>query len=233
MRSGNLSETLRSLRGVYNLNFPLMRFFMLLSVCLFFNFSAFAQNEEATENERIKNPDRPQTILGSNTHHGFYWSLGFKAGEINNAGVGVMPQFKMGWIMGRRLALGIEAQGLVPNLTMDGVQQDNRVRPLMGYGGFFLEPIIGSNKAVHVTLPVGMGAGWMGYINDWNDVNSPDLVQDAIFWYVEPGVNAEINLTRALRLTVGASYRLTEKIDLPQADLEGVQFNAGLKVGFF
>jgi len=210
-----------------------MRFFLFLSLALFLSFSGFAQDDEATEASNSRTPDRPQTILGDNTHHGLYWSLGFKAGDINNTEVGIMPQFKMGWVMGRRLAIGVEAQGLVPSIKMDGIQENNRVRPLMGYGGFFLEPIVGSNKAVHLTFPVGVGAGWMGYLDDWNDVNSPDLVHDAIFWYVEPGANVEVNLTRALRLALGASYRFTDQVDIPQADLEGVQFNAGLKIGFF
>ena len=80
----------------------------------------------------------------------------------------------------------------------------------------FLEPIILSNKVVHITFPISGGGGWLGYIVDWEQTNyyENDLIDDDIFWYVEPGAAIELNVARNFRINMGASYRFTKDLDL-------------------
>ncbi|NJO02350.1 MAG: hypothetical protein HC880_12255 [Bacteroidia bacterium] len=114
-----------------------------------------------------------------------------------------------------------------------------RVRPLMGYGGFFIEPIIQSNKLVHLTIPLMFGAGWVGYIEDWrrrDDFDREDLIDDQVMWVIEPGVNLEINVASFFRFDVGVGYRFTQNADLINTSknaFEGMNYNVTLKFGRF
>ncbi len=81
------------------------------------------------------------------------------------------------------------------------------------------------------------GTGWAGYVEDWVDnSNNGDLIDEQLFWVFEPGANAEANLTKRLRLTFGASYRMTKELDLLNAskkEFNGLSYNFSLKFGIF
>lgn len=94
-----------------------------------------------------------------------------------------------------------------------------------GYGGLLLEYTLFPKSAVHVTFPVLIGGGGASYVNeddcydwdndwddDWDDHHST-LDSDA-FFVIEPGVRAEVNLLKFMRLNAGVSYRYTSGLDL-------------------
>ena len=159
-----------------------------------------------------------QTLAGKNSHHGGFGGISFRASEFNKKDI-ILAGFRAGWIINRALAIGFEGHGLIPTAEYEGIDPDVslRSRAVGGYGGMFLEPIILSNKVVHVTFPVAGGAGWLGYIVDWdqNQNHYPnDLIDDDVFWYIEPGAALELNVARNFRINMGASYRFTKDLKL-------------------
>lgn len=162
--------------------------------------------------------DEIQTLAGKHSHHGGFGGISFRASEFNNKDI-IMVGFRAGWIISRAMGIGFEGHGVIPTAEYDNIDLSNSItsRAIGGYGGMFLEPIILSNKVVHVTFPVAAGAGWLGYIVDWEQNNNfypNDLIDDDVFWYVEPGAALELNVARNFRINMGASYRFTKDLEL-------------------
>jgi len=190
-------------------------------------------------NSRSKN-DQIQTLAGKNSHHGGFGAVSFRASEFNDKDI-ILVGFRGGWIINRALAIGFEGHGLIPTAEYENIDPDYplRSRSVGGYGGLFLEPIILSNKVVHITFPVAGGAGWMGYIVDWEQNQSyyyNDLIDDDVFWYVEPGAALELNVARNFRINMGASYRFTKDLEListPSSAFDAWNYFLTLKFGSF
>ena len=162
--------------------------------------------------------DDIQTLGGKNSHQGGFGGFSFRGTEFNHKDI-IMAGFRGGWIINRALAIGFEGHGIIPTAEYENIDPDYAItsRSVGGYGGMFLEPIILSNKVVHITFPISGGAGWLGYIVDWehnNNYYSNDLIDDDVFWYIEPGAALELNVARNFRINLGASYRFTEDLDL-------------------
>ncbi|MDX2301202.1 MAG: hypothetical protein NW226_00325 [Microscillaceae bacterium] len=204
----------------------------LILVLLSVTIQAFAQREQQPV----------QTLVGRNgfKHHGFYGAPVIKMTSINDE-FAFMPGIKGGWIINRAVALGFEGYGLAPSIRQENIVSGTKVRPLMGYGGFFIEPIIQSNKLIHITTPVLFGGGWVGYVEDWErgndfDWDEGDLIDDQLIWVIEPGVNAELNVANFFRLGAGLSYRFTEDVELintKASGFRGMNYNITLKFGRF
>lgn len=154
-----------------------------------------------------------------------------------------------GWLIDHRLTLGLAGYGLVndvlnadydAHLVAQGTVPRKASRFRTGYGGLLIEPIIAHRKAVHLTLPIIIGAGGCGYETythlptDFDPSTWEDDVQ--AFFVLEPGVELELNVVRLVRLGIGVSYRYTSDIDLPGTPKDALRgINAGLsvKVGRF
>ena len=179
--------------------------------------------------------DQEIETLSQVRHNGFYVGLHFKASPIENE-IAPMIGGKVAWTINRIVALGMEGNALLPTVILANLVPPDRIRPLMGYGGFFVEPIFFSNKLIHLTTPVSFGSGWAGYIYDWNGSRNADLLEQQIFWYVEPAANLELNLSRNMRLYLGASYRFTQDIKIFESNYQhfrGMNYQIGLKIGRF
>jgi len=123
-----------------------------------------------------------QTLAGKNSHHGGFGGVSFRVSEFNNKDI-VLVGFRAGWIINRAMAIGFEGHGIIPTAEYENIDPTNSLssRSVGGYGGIFIEPIILSNKVVHVTFPIAGGAGWLGYIVDWEqnqNYYSNDLIDD-------------------------------------------------------
>ncbi len=182
-----------------------------------------------------------KTLTGSSHHSGAYGAIMFKASEFNNKTFAMMG-IKGGWIINRSLAIGIEAQGIIPTAKFENIDPDPDERAILlgGYGGLFVEPILFSNNLIHVTFPIASGAGWLGYHEDWEDNRyrnrGDELIDDDVFWYVEPGVGLEINVTRHFRLNMGVTKRFTqdlELVDTSNKDFNKPNYFMTLKIGKF
>ena len=184
--------------------------------------------------------DDIQTLGGKNGHNGGFGGVTFRATEFNRKDI-IMAGFRGGWIINRAMAIGFEGHGIIPTAEYENIDPAYPLtsRSVGGYGGMFLEPIILSNKVVHITFPISGGAGWLGYIVDWehnNNYYSNDLIDDDVFWYIEPGAALELNVARNFRINMGASYRFTEDLDLVSttpAAFEAWNYFLTLKFGSF
>ena len=192
---------------------------------------------EVVKTEKVKKSSQEEIrTLTSNGHNGGFMGLTFKATEFNNEPTVTMG-FRMGWIFGRTIGFGVEGHGLVPSAKYNNIIPNESVYALGGYGGLFLEPVLFSNRVFHFTFPVAAGAGWMGYHEDWDTAGEvTNLVDDDTYWYLEPGISAEINVTKNFRLAFGASQRFTQELDLintsPQA-FDNRNYHVTLKFGRF
>ena len=206
-------------------------------VLLFFSISAIAQDEKPEEeeenktetvDERGEDEDRYQkkekekkyrkgevkTLSGKNYHSGGFGAISFKGTQFMGETL-MMAGIRGGWIINRAVALGFEGWGFIPTVTLTDVYPLNDVVLLGGYGGFFIEPIFFSNEIVHVTFPVSGGAGWMGYNEDFYNYDYNNvLVDDDVFWYIEPGAALEVNVSRSFRMDFGVTYRFTQDLEL-------------------
>ncbi|UII27822.1 hypothetical protein LVD15_05205 [Fulvivirga maritima] len=181
-----------------------------------------------------------KTLSGGGFHSGGFGALSFKAGEFRDKAL-MMAGVRGGWIINSTVALGIEAYGVIPSTEYSDIYFYNDVVLLGGYGGLFIEPIIFSDEVVHVTFPIASGAGWLGYHddldgNDDTDDDLDDLIDDDVFWYLEPGVTAEVNVTRNFRLALGVTKRFTKDMDLlltKSSDFESLNYVITFKFGAF
>ena len=219
-----------------------MKNHILVFSFLLMSFLGYAQDDPTNKTQDNKKENEVQTLFGKNqkTHNGFYFAPVVRLSAIDNE-FAVLPGFKGAWTINRSVSLGFEGYGLAPTITRSDITEDFKVRSLMGYGGFFIEPIIQSNKLVHLTLPLMFGAGWFGYIEDWsnqgsNHYNHDDLVDDQVFWVIEPGANVEMNIASFFRVGLGASYRFTQDLEMlntPKNALRGASYSLTLKFGKF
>lgn len=154
-----------------------------------------------------------------------------------------------GWIINHRFTLGLAGHGLVTNvsnldydryLVENGTELHTQSRLFMGYGGLLLEPVIAYRSPVHISLPIIIGAGGVGYgynselPEDFSPYTHHDDAQ--AFFVLEPGIELEMNVIPLVRVGLGASYRYTSDIDLPGTAKDALQgLNAGMtiKVGRF
>jgi hypothetical protein len=181
-----------------------------------------------------------KTISGSVNHSGGFGALSFRATKFRGQPM-VLGGVRGGWIVNRSLGIGLEGYGIVPTAKFDDIDPLNGVVAVGGYGGFFLEPIFFSNQVVHITFPVSAGAGWLGYILDWKNYagtnRGTNISEDNdVFWYVEPGVDLEVNIARNFRLDLGVSKRFTQDLELAETtekDFNGINYFLTLKIGGF
>jgi hypothetical protein len=113
-----------------------------------------------------------------------------------------------------------------------------------GYGGALFEYTLLPESVVHVSFPLVVGMGYMYYSNE--EFHPSDLryyqnwhhstIDNDYFFVVEPGIKAEFNVVKALRIGVGISYRYTPDLELKHTPDDLVnQFNASLsfRIGKF
>lgn len=202
----------------------------------------YYQSTESRADKRSRRHDI-KTLSGSMSHSGGFGALSFRSTKFRGESV-VMGGLRGGWIINRTLAVGVEGHGIIPTAEFDDIDADRDVNVLGGYGGLFLEPILFSNEVVHITFPVSGGAGWLGYHANSNASTRPangaiqgdELVNEDVFWYVEPGANLEFNISRNFRLAMGVSKRLTQDLELKNTKtdaFDNLSYFVTLKIGGF
>jgi len=144
-------------------------------------------------------------------------------------------------ILNHSLSIGIKGYGMVTsNESNNFTDLGEQLYIAMGYGGLTIEPILFYNSAVHLSLPILMGAGGIAEYskNNYHDYEhyNFDHYNSDYFFLLEPGVNVEINVLKFMRISSGVSYRITSDIDmtgLNSNDLNGFNFDLSLKFGWF
>ena len=224
----------------------IISFFILF---FFISFSTFSQNSdtESTDNDILdkKTTSEPITIFGKNSTQRSVFFIAWDTKATRLVGEpAILTGGRVGWNINGVMNIGFMGQGLAPTVQKTistDLFEEQKARLLMGYGGITLEPVLGSRLPIHVTFPTTIGAGWVGYVKDWKyerayTNHEDDLIDDEIFFVIEPSVMAEMNLTRILRVSMGGSYRFTDDVKLlgtAKNDLEGFTFQFSLKLGRF
>lgn len=202
------------------------------------------EDEEYRESEykrwqRRKRQGEIKTIAGGKYHSGGFGAVSFRSSQFQGSTL-VFAGARGGWIINRTVAIGFEGHGIIPTAKFDNVVPGEEAVLLGGYGGLFIEPIILSNEMVHLTFPVSAGAGWLGFHEDWSQNSGFDttdnLIEDDVFWYIEPGAAVEVNVSKNFRMAVGVSKRFTQDLELINAipnDFEELNYFLTLKFGKF
>lgn len=187
--------------------------------------------------------DEIRTLMSPGNAVGAYGALTMDYSQIDDRDA-LSFGVKGGMILGHMVGIGISGTGFF---------NDSRFEPAIGrqvsiaggYGGFFFEPILMPKMPVHVSFPVMVGAGGMAVVtisqedNFWEE-NVHSEASDA-FIIIQPGIEAELNVTRFFRFALGGYYRYTSNIDIdsnfeyyvPQDVLRGFSMGVALKFGKF
>ena len=212
-----------------------MKTIYIFAIAILTAVSAVAQ-ENQNEYRSIFNKKSDQK-----TAHGGYGGFGIGYGVIDDKDA-LLFHFKSAWVIDHKIGLGFAGSGFFNNI--DKRYGDTESYLAGGYGGFLVEPVLFSNLPVHVAFPVILGAGGVStvpqsYIN-WDPINTYQYDYD-VFFFVEPGVEVELNMVKFFRMTLGVSYRITNGIILTHPDydevpidaLDGLSFNMNFKFGKF
>lgn len=208
--------------------------------------SAFisAQEEEGEQKQKKrerKNGDMEmQTLFGRHRSNGGYGAFWMGYSTIDNKH-GLQFGGRGSWVIQHSFALGFGGSGFVNEYHYD-IVLDKDVFLAGGYGGIYLEPILFPSLPVHLSFPILLGAGGVSYVS-YNDVQwDSNYIEDyEAFLIVEPGVDIELNLTRFMRVGLGATYRYPTSFNVGQTpvgnvdaeSLRGMTYNVTFKFGKF
>ena len=159
-------------------------------------------------------------------------------GELNEDGYGFFGG-KVAFIADNDFAIGFGAYGFGA-LEKLGLEDDLDGLPKLagGYVGLHLEPIIGGGGSTSISFPVMLGWGKAG-LQDRKITDDFDIDFDTRDWskmyVVEPGININFHMSRFFQMDIGARYRFSTKINIPNLADEringwsaGVEFKFGL-----
>lgn len=227
---------------------------LFLLTCLEINaFSqdvSFVYNTEEEINSLSIETFYLKTILKSNTLTGSYISLSINYLEIDTKDA-LKFGGRGGWIFNHKLAIGLGGyfflNGYKPNPELGDAFQ-YRFSSEGFLCGIFIEPFFRQYKKLHVSTPFTLGAGVISYIGEdlYSSYISSSVEDSDGFFYIESGIEFDINPLQYLRLSFGLYYRLTTNIYLEGENednelvslvednpLNGISLGIAFKVGKF
>jgi hypothetical protein len=177
------------------------------------------------------NAQETETLLDAGTKFDSMWSLELKTNSLQKE-IGSLIGIYWGAVINRTIIFGI---GGVTNLT----------HTITNYGGFqFLAQYIQEpDKLLHYGGQIVFG---LATVKDYQNPKSGLLDNFANtsgtgFYFLEPRLNAELNITKSEKLVLGLSYcaafglneqnRNIAKSKVTNKDLSGVNITIGVKFG--
>lgn len=212
---------------------------LLASLIIAIVVNAQQENQEKT--------DEMNTVFGKGKKVKIGWFVGIDPGytQFDKRDVW-LGGLSAGMIIDHNFTIGLTGRGWVnrDEMLYTDVTDTAGVYLEGGYGGLLLEYTLFPKSLVHVTFPVMIGAGGATYVtekeyrewdgDEWDD-HHKSLDSDA-FFVVEPGVRAEINLLKFMRLNAGISYRYVGDLQLINTSkdlMNNFTATVGLKFGKF
>jgi hypothetical protein len=174
---------------------------------------------------------------------GGYFAPVLKYGIFSDE-AGIMIGGKGAMVLNHRFTLGGGGYFLIGDVEHQQ-SPSSRYRYLnLAYGGLELGYVHEWDEVVHATFNVLLGHGGVGYRRGiWNEIidgnfSDDDIFDDEVdnFFILEPSISVNLNLTRWLHLSAGASYRLVTDVDLPglqNEDLRGISLQTAIEFGLF
>jgi hypothetical protein len=103
-------------------------------------------------------------------------------------------------------------------------------------GGLFAEYRFMPEKLIHFTTPLLLGIGEIQ--RDFiNDDTYDTYFGESNFWFIEPGVMAELNVTSNFLLQAGVTYRAvimdSDYFEFTQSNMSGLNGRVALRVNIF
>lgn len=197
-------------------------------------------NTQQTSNEM-------KVIFGKDGKPSVGWFIGIEPGytQFDDRDVWLCGM-NFGMVIDHRLSLGFAGHGWNNREGMYYQDVTDTAGAYLegGYGGLLVEYTLFPESLVHLTFPVLIGGGGASYVTDkeypewdedeWDTHHA--VIDDDLFFVIEPGVRAEINIVKFMRLTAGVSYRYTDKLQLvntPDNLMNNFTATMGLKFGKF
>lgn len=227
----------------------------ILAIILAIVSKSFAQSD--TTNIDNKSNGEIQTIFGHKKMcHGFYLGANMNVSPLNDK-VFFNSGGSLAWIINHHLAIGLSGSGFISEIATDKLNNTYDYAYTGGYGGLLIEPIIGSKFPVHISVPILLGAGGIAYTrfgdrydhssnwddDDWDSSHDWDKdykeqynVDADAFFIAQPGIEAEMNVFKFMRVGLGSYYRYTTDINLRNTSktiLHGFSFGGSIKIGKF
>ncbi|HJT74177.1 MAG TPA: hypothetical protein VJ720_09165 [Chitinophaga sp.] len=152
--------------------------------------------------------------------------------------LGVIVGAHGGVFLNKRWMLGAAGYSLVNNISLPVVNTGAYKEYLnFWYTGLVVEYTHNSDKLVHWNVGTLLGGGGVGRRNKWHDdFDDNDISDGSGFFIAEPFANLELNITKFLRLDVGASYRHIQgssTVGISDSKLSGPSLQVGIKAGKF
>jgi hypothetical protein len=228
----------------------------ILSVIVMLAVSVTLFAQESNPGEKKSPGDKEMNTIFGHKDHPVRINLGYFL-ELNGAYTqfdgrnAFLPGGSMGIILNHHWTVGMSGSMVMPhNLFFDDIYYDETLKSWQGanlgggFGGGLFEYTLLPKSVVHVAFPLIIGGGYMAYYtkdnandgNDWNHHWNYHTVASDYFFYIEPGVRAEFNVVKMLRLGIGVSYRYCPGFSLPNTSENMLnQFNAKLtlRIGKF
>ncbi len=174
-----------------------------------------------------------QTLLGRGMNHGVYGSWGVQISQVNGQ-TAYLSTSQLVWLINHRYSLGLGGYSLIASvdgpLTFDS---ENRFIGL-DVGGVEMGYIFGPDKMIHGAFRVLAGLGQVSYHN--SDLDSSWKGEENLITSISPSVDLMMNVTSFIHLSITASYRLVNGVDLDgltDADLSGPSIGAVIQIGKF
>ena len=203
--------------------------FMIVPVFLI----GYAQEDD----KKSGNEDRQmQTLLGDHIDHGGFGALMFNYSKINDSDAFLFG-IRGGWMINHVFTIGLGGYGFFNNAGIDNMV-DGNFDLAGGYGGLLLEATILAAKPIHLTFPVIIGAGGVAALDYRQYPHYEDYYVTAsdVYFVIQPGVEVEFSLVRAMRMGLSVSYRYTADVDMvgiSKNALNGWNFGLTMKFGKF
>jgi hypothetical protein len=180
-----------------------------------------------------------QTLFKDESEKGGFGGPVLKFTNINKQ-FAMMIGGRGGWILGHSLVLGGGGYAVINeiNAPVNALPLEGPLDIEFGYIGFELEYIFDPISLYHFGFYTLIGGGATNFVKDVGSVTSSNeqVGETAFMFVLEPGVNAELNITQWFRLCAGISYRMTIGVDqemLDDSDFSGVNGTLTFKFGKF
>jgi hypothetical protein len=197
-----------------------------------------------TQNGKTEIDKEKETIFTETSFKfsGSYIAPEFKYSNLNDD-VCLFIGGRMGISFNDKFLLGLAFYGLIhsDDLMAERPSEYSGFNPTQElaslkfiYGGLALEYSFFNNKLVHFNIPVILGPGKVS-IKGEDDIFFERIEKSTIF-VLEPGLAVEVNLSKWLRIELGASYRYVTGVSLNtlgDKDLSNLSYNLILKFDFF
>ena len=215
-----------------------------ISITLAFLFITLFAN--AQENPTGNN-ENSGTLFGNNKEVKLGWFVGLDNGytQFDKRDVH-MSGINAGLIINHNFTVGFSASGWTNRKTMyyDNITDTTGAYLEGGFGRFLFEYTLNPQSLIHLTFPLMIGAGGASFVADneynnwendnWN--NHQNEIDTDVFFSIEPGIRAELNVFRFMRLNAGISYRYVGGLELKNTSsdmMNNFSATVGLKFGKF